>query len=342
MVTTIIKEISSCTGKDKSIDTIYFGGGTPRLLSLTDLSRLFESIYSTFNVSEDVEITLEANPDDIQMQKLVNWKNTGINRLSVGIQSFSDEELQWMNRTHNSAQALNCLKMIADTGFTNFSADLIYGSPFCTQDLLEGNLETLINFNVPHLSCYALTVEKKTVLHYLVEKTKQVTIDDSLQSEQFLFLMKALPANGYEQYEISNFARPGYQSRHNSNYWKGVEYFGFGPSAHSFNGINKRRWNISNNSLYIKYINEVIIAYEEETLTPEQLVNEYIMISLRTKDGIDLNKIEKEFSPDYEERIGHASLKYILDKRMHKEGNHLVLTNKGKNYADGIAADLFI
>lgn len=311
-------------------------------MSQTELSALLEMIYSTFNASGEVEITLEANPDDIQMQKLINWKNAGINRLSVGIQSFSDEELQWMNRTHNSRQAINCLQMIADSGFTNFSADLIYGSPFCTQDLLESNLETLINYQVPHLSCYALTVEKKTVLHYMVEKTKQVSIDDTLQSEQFLFLMKALPLNGYEQYEISNFSMPGYQSRHNSNYWKGAEYFGFGPSAHSFNGVDKRRWNVANNSLYIKIINDGGQVFEEEVLTKEQLVNEYIMISLRTKEGIDLQKIETEFSQDFELKVENASLKYIQDKRMNKLGNHLVLTNKGKNYADGIAADLFV
>lgn len=345
MVAAIVKEISSFATQsenNKLIETIYLGGGTPSLLSINDLTSIFETIYAKFKVSEDVEITLEANPDDIGMQKLISWKNIGVNRLSLGIQSFSDEELHWMNRTHNAVQAINCLQMITDAGFTNFSADLIYGSPFCTQDLLESNLETLINFKVPHLSCYALTVEKKTVLHYLVEKTKQVTIDDSLQSEQFLFLMTALPANGYEHYEISNFAIPGFRSRHNSNYWKGIEYFGFGPAAHSFNGNNIRRWNISNNSLYIKHINDGIVTYEEEILTPEQLINEYIMISLRTKEGIDLLKIENEFSLGYESSIENASLKYIQDRKMLKLGNNLILTNKGKNYADGIAADLFV
>ena len=237
----------------EEIETIYFGGGTPSILNITDLQLLFIALRKKFIFRPNIEITLEANPDDITPAKLIFWKQAGINRLSVGIQSFIEEELVWMNRAHTATESLQCIDEIKQAGFTNFSVDLIYGSPLLSNEDWKKNVATIIEKNIPHISCYALTVEPKTALDKMIAQHKRPPLDAEKQAHQFLLLIEWLQAAGYEHYEISNFAKPGMRSKHNSSYWKGKKYYGFGPSAHSFDGI-RRRWNISNNALYVQFL----------------------------------------------------------------------------------------
>src|SRR6266542_127154 len=229
----------------EEISTIYFGGGTPSILDIYDLRLLIDDLFKNYSVAPNAEITLEANPDDISSDKLKAWKDIGINRLSIGVQSFFKEELRWMNRAHNAELAVNSL-LLAVKEFDNITVDLIYGSPLLTDEMWKQNVERAIEFNIPHLSCYALTVEEKTPLHKLINTNKTQNVDDEKQARQFLLLMQWLKERGYEHYEVSNFAKPGFRSRHNSSYWKREKYLGLGPSAHSYNG-SERRWNIANN-----------------------------------------------------------------------------------------------
>lgn len=318
-----------------NIETIYFGGGTPSLCNKDEIQSIIEKIRSFFNVSPAAEITLEANPDDISKEKLYDWKQAGINRLSIGVQSFFEEDLAWMNRAHNAKQAEDSLEL-AVAAFDNITIDLIYGTPGLTDQKWKQNVEKAISFGVPHLSCYALTVEPKTPLDKLIRQHQAEDINPDKQSEQFLLLMHWLENAGYEHYEISNFAKPGFRSRHNSSYWLGKKYIGFGPSAHSFDG-NARWWNVANNNTYIDSINKGIIPFEKEQLTTTQKLNELIMISLRTAEGLDLSKINKTEST----KLQAASRKYIENDLMKLENNFLRLTRGGKPLADGIAADLF-
>ncbi len=317
------------------IETIYFGGGTPSLLQIEDLRLQIDKIRSLFTVSENAEITLEANPDDINKEKLFSWKQIGINRLSIGVQSFFEEDLKWMNRAHNAEQAISSLQL-ATQYFNNITIDLIYGTPLLTDEKWEHNVTTAIQLNIPHLSCYALTVEAKTPLQKMISLGKAEDVNPDKQSEQFLLLMQWLEAAGYEHYEISNFAKPGFRSRHNSSYWQRKKYLGIGPSAHSFDG-NSRQWNVSNNSVYIESIEQGIVPFEKEVLTAVQKTNEYIMTSLRTIEGLDLNKVEKEEN----DKIIEKSRRYIESGLMKCGNNFLKLTKKGKLLADGIASDLF-
>jgi len=337
MVTALLKETE--LQKDylngEPIETIYFGGGTPSLLEISDLQILIKKIKETFPVSIEVEITLEANPDDIHKEKLVGWKKNGINRLSIGVQSFFEEDLLWMNRAHNAQQAIDNLQLAIDH-FNNITVDLIYGHPLLSDLKWKQNIEKVISLNIPHISCYALTVEPKTPLFKLINENKKEDVSPGKQSEQFLQLMQLLIQAGYEHYEISNFAKPGFRSRHNSSYWQGKKYLGLGPSAHSFNGAS-RQWNISNNNIYFTSLGKNEIPFEKETLTITQQLNEYIMTSLRTMEGTDLNKISE--AKRFELRA--ASRKYIDTGKMIEENNLLKLTNEGKLFADGIAADLF-
>ena len=323
------------------VETIYFGGGTPSLLEIDEIRLLLEKIRSVFPVAADAEITLEVNPDDVNEDLLAGWKETGINRLSLGIQSFFEEDLRWMNRAHDVSHAVSSLQA-AVRYFDNITVDLIYGTPFLTNEKWKQNVEKLIRLNIPHLSCYALTVEPKTPLQKMISAGKMQDVDADKQSEQFVLLMQWMEKAGYEHYEISNFARPGYRSRHNSSYWSaGVgdhanDYLGVGPSAHSFNG-NSRQWNISNNTVYIDSITKGIIPCEKEELTPTQKTNEYIMTSLRTIEGLDLNKVDEKVG----ERLIRQTRKYVEQGLLlHKNGS-LILTKEGKLLADGIAADLF-
>ncbi len=325
---------------NEKVETIYFGGGTPSLLSISDLRLMIEKLKELFFFDENAEISLEANPDDITEEKLIEWKAIGINRLSIGIQSFNDVDLQWMNRAHNAQHAIECLKL-ATKYFNNITIDLIYGSPTLTDEQWKKNVEFAISFNIPHISCYALTVEPKTALDKLIIQQKKENIDVDKQAKHFESLMQWMKEVGYEHYEISNFAKPNYRSKHNSSYWKGLPYLGLGPSAHSFNG-SSRQWNIANNALYIQSIENGDLNFEKEELTASQQLNEYIMTSLRTIEGINFLDDRWLMTDD------KTKSKIILSaKKWEANGNVVLnekilrLTDKGRFLADGIAADLF-
>ena len=340
-----LKEEIILTAQNKTtpetIDTIYIGGGTPSLLTPIELNNIMITVQQNFTVNKQAEFTLEANPDDITKETLHQWLQLGINRLSLGVQSFNEVELKWMNRAHNASQSRQSINDIIAAGFSNFSVDLIYGSPLLSnKDFIE-NIKTVISKNIPHVSAYALTVEPATALHALISKKKSSPVDEARQAEQFDILVQMMESAGYEQYEISNFAKPGFKSMHNSSYWQGKPYYGFGPAAHSFDGKNIRRWNIANNALYIKSIEQHIIPFEEEKLTLTQQLNERIMISLRTMEGLDLEKIKLEFGNNFSNEIVTNAQKFITDHTLMQKNNTLVLTKEGKFFADGIAADLF-
>jgi oxygen-independent coproporphyrinogen-3 oxidase len=322
------------------ISTLYFGGGTPSILSIDELKLILQALHNRFVFTDDTEITLEANPDDITAIKLKQWLKLGINRLSVGIQSFLEEELIWMNRAHTAEESLNCINLIREAGFSNFSVDLIYGSPILSDAEWKRNIDLVIEKNIPHISCYALTVEAKTALDKMIALHKKEPVDAEKQARQFLLLMEWMKQGGYEHYEISNYAKPGLRSKHNSSYWQGLSYYGFGPAAHSFDG-NTRKWNISNNSLYIQSILQNTIPFEEEILSETQQLNEYIMTSLRTMEGLDLNFVSKNFGEEKRIEILNAGKKYTTNGKLNFANHSLVLTNEGKLFADGIAADLF-
>jgi oxygen-independent coproporphyrinogen III oxidase len=327
--------------QNKVIETIYFGGGTPSLLPEGDIQSILSEIQAHYKVDINAEITIETNPDDISQERLREWKVIGINRLSIGIQSFFEEDLLWMNRAHNAIQAKNCIEMAQKEGFSNITIDLIYGTPTLSDEKWKRNVETAISLQVPHLSCYALTVEPNTALHKMIEQQKKDAVDNDKQANQFFLLMEWLSAAGYEHYEISNFAKPGMRSRHNSAYWQGKPYLGLGPSAHSYNGSN-RRWNMANNALYIQALQKNELVFEEEILTPHQQLNELIMISLRTIEGINLNLIKEKFGEKYSEHLLKHSQSYMATKKIIESGGFLRLTNEGKLLADGIAAALFV
>lgn len=323
------------------IETVYLGGGTPSLLEANELNAIFNILRSKFFISADAEITLEANPDDISVVKLSAWKQTGINRLSIGIQSFFEDDLIWMNRAHNANQALQCIAEAQNAGISNISVDLIYGTPTLSDENWKFNVDQALKLQIPHVSCYALTVESKTALQQYISKHKMQDIDPEQQAKQFLQLTDWLYVAGFEHYEISNFSLPGKRSRHNTSYWQGKSYYGFGPSAHSFNGIDTRSWNIANNALYIKSIREGILPAEKEVLTVTQQVNEYIMTALRTSEGIDLHKIKKVFGNKAYDEIYKTASSFSTDKVL-VDDNRILLTNNGKLFADGLAAELFI
>lgn len=342
MLAAMQKEINltASINQENKINTIYFGGGTPSLLSYKEIKTLLQTTKEIYKVDDNAEITLEANPDDINKNKLDEWKETDINRLSIGIQSFKQQDLKWMNRAHNAEQALQCLSLLNSFNFTNYSIDLIYGTPGLTDNEWINNLETIIALKVPHISCYALTVEPSTALQKMIIQKKKDDVDPEKQALHFLILMRLLEAAGYEHYEISNFALPGYRSRHNSSYWQSKPYTGIGPSAHSYSGKN-RRWNISNNALYITSIQNNIIPFEEETLTETQQLNEYIMTSLRTIEGLDLDFIKEKFGEEKSLILETQIKKFQNSGSIKIIEKKIILTTEGKLFADGIAADLF-
>lgn len=324
----------------RPIHTVYFGGGTPSLLSTRDLDSILRKLKEIYGIEADAEITLEANPDDIDSLKVKDWYGLGINRLSIGIQSFFKEDLLWMNRAHDEMQALSCIELAQENGISNLTIDLIYGTPTLTDEKWSQNIQRAISLGVPHLSCYALTVEPKTALDALIRKNRKEDVDPGRQAMQFVQLMETLNQHGFEHYEISNFAKPGFRSRHNSAYWSGEHYLGLGPSAHSFNG-NSRQWNIANNSLYIQSIGRGLLNEEKEILTPVQQANEYIMTSLRTMEGLNLEYIRNRFGNNYAVDITRTAEKYIQNNKLILTGDRLVLTNEGKLFADGIASEMF-
>lgn len=335
-----LRSLNAKNGKE-IIETIYFGGGTPSLLSIDDLQILVSAIKDDYSIFDDPEFTIEANPDDIDDKKLSAWKAAGINRLSIGIQSFKKNDLVWMNRAHNVNQALHCITLTKEAGFNNFSVDLIYGTPGLTDEEWQTNVKQIINSEVPHVACYALTVEPKTALQKMIALDKKTGINTDDQARQFLLLIKWMKEAGYEHYEISNFAKPGFRSKHNSSYWQGKNYVGIGPSAHSYDGIS-RKWNVANNALYIESIKKDQVCFEQEILSNQDRLNEYVMTSLRTMDGLDLNIIENNFSRLERMRIENAITKYVEKKLVVQVDKKIILTNEGKLFADGIASDLFV
>ncbi|MBS1567685.1 MAG: radical SAM family heme chaperone HemW [Bacteroidetes bacterium] len=322
------------------IETIYLGGGTPSLLEQDELLAILDRLRSLYEVHPQAEVTLEANPDDIDTARLKGWRRAGINRLSIGIQSFFEEDLQWMNRAHTAVQAESCIRLAKSAGFDNLTIDLIYGTPGLTKARWEQNVQKALSLGIPHLSCYALTVEPGTALDKMIALQKKEAVQEEAQAEHFQLLMGWMEQAGYEHYEISNFAKPGFRSRHNTSYWQGKPYLGLGPSAHSYNGMS-RQWNVANNALYIQSLQKDMVPFEAEELGAAQRQNEYIMISLRTMEGIDLGRLEREFGSGARARVMETARASLDLGQVLIAGERLILTKKGKLFADGIAADLF-
>ncbi len=324
------------------ISTLYFGGGTPSLLLASELDLILSTLQEHYKIGADTEITLEANPDDITNEKLSQWFNTGVNRLSIGIQSFFEEDLQWMNRAHNAIQAKDCIENAQIAGFNNLTIDLIYGTPGLTNERWQQNIQTALSLGIPHLSCYALTVEPNTALDHMVRNGQKKDVDTDIQATHFNMLTQTLQEAGFEHYEISNFAKPGFRSQHNSSYWQGKPYLGLGPSAHSFDGALTRQWNISNNPLYISSLQQGVVPFESETLTMAQKINEYLMTSLRTMEGISLSFLQNNWGEERVHDIMKSAEAHLDQLNIQLKNHHLILTSKGKFLADGIAADLFV
>lgn len=323
----------------EKVETIYFGGGTPSILSADEINLITGTITNLHTVAANAEITIEANPDDLNREKLRSFLNTDINRLSIGVQSFFNEDLTWMNRSHRAEEAENCVKRAQDLGFENLTADLIYGYPLLNDQKWKYNLDKVFELAIPHISSYSITVEPKTALASFIKKKKQPAMDEQQSAEQFSLLMGAMEQNGFEQYEISNFCKPGHYSKHNSNYWKGAKYLGVGPSAHSYNG-ETRQWNVANNAKYIKALELGNIPAETELLTENNRLNEYIMTSLRTIWGLELKKLDLIANGASKELLPEA-LRFIDNGWIHQKNSTLFLTQTGKLYADKIAAELF-
>jgi oxygen-independent coproporphyrinogen-3 oxidase len=321
------------------VETIYFGGGTPSVLTNEEINFLILEVYKNYKVSDNPEITLEANPDDLSAERIFELSKSPINRLSIGIQSFYEEDLKMMNRAHNSVEAIKCLQE-ATKYFDNISLDLIYGIPGLTDEMWKQNIETALSFGIPHISSYALTVEPKTALSKLIQTGKIAEPQDEAASNHFMILVETLQKNGFIHYELSNFGKENYFSKNNSAYWLGKKYIGIGPSAHSYDG-EKRGWNIANNSLYLKAIQNNELPIETEILTISDRYNEYIMTGLRTIWGVSLDRIENEFGLEYLNYLKKQSEKFLNDDLLSIENNILKPTPKGKFLTDGIASDLF-
>lgn len=342
MIQAMVRELEMQTEylEGQEIETIYFGGGTPSALPVEDIRLLLDSIRRLYPVSHAPEITLEANPDDIIADNLAWWKADGINRLSIGIQAFQDTLLTAWNRSHDAGQALKAIGLAQEAGFDNITADLIYGGPGLSDEDWILNIQRLIDSGIPHISSYALTVESGTALFHQIEKGKSTSPDDDQANRQYAILQEMLAANGFLQYEVSNFAKEGFESRHNRSYWSGAHYLGIGPSSHSFNGIS-RQWNVANNVRYIQSIADGVIPSEREELTEAQRYNELVMTGLRTSRGIDMQRVHA---------LGEEYLKYLEDTIKEYVDAGQVFKNAFGNwalkpeslfYADGIAADLF-
>ncbi len=341
MVDSIVKELalrqSELTGE---VESIYFGGGTPSLLSERQLMDVLDAVFRLYNVKDSAEITLEVNPDDLNPKKIKSYKQMPINRFSVGIQSFFDEDLNYLGRVHNSEEAIRSLSLIRDSGFTNYSVDLIYGMPQLTDDRWLENLDIISKLEVTHLSCYSLTVEQNTALAYQILKKRKDSPTESRTLAHFELLNQWAGKNGYHFYEISNLAKPGFEAVHNSNYWKAKKYIGIGPSAHSFDG-NSRSWNCADNKKYMKIISEGNRPFEEEKLSLTDRFNEYMMTGLRTSWGISLQNVSTLFGEQYfqhvQKTVGTLPSKHIL-----MEGDNLILTPSGRLVSDSIIASLFL
>ncbi|EAR02332.1 coproporphyrinogen III oxidase [Maribacter sp. HTCC2170] len=322
------------------IETIYFGGGTPSVLDINEINDLIKTVYSNYEVVENPEITLEANPDDLSMNKIIELSQSPINRLSIGIQSFFEEDLLLMNRAHNAKEAEECITE-ATKYFDNISIDLIYGIPNMTNERWLQNIEKALSYNIPHISSYALTVEPKTALANFIQKGKMSPLDEELAQEHFQMLYEVLTINGYDCYEISNFGKPGYYSKNNTAYWLGKTYLGIGPSAHSYDG-RRRSWNVSNNPKYLKSIESGQLPSEVEELSLNDKYNEYIMTGLRTSWGVSLQRISQEFGKERLNYLTRQSEQYLDQQLLVLKEDQLIATKKGKFLVDGIASDLFV
>ncbi|MBL7796941.1 MAG: radical SAM family heme chaperone HemW [Saprospiraceae bacterium] len=322
------------------LGTIYFGGGTPSLLETRELVQIFEQIHVLHRVSPHAEITLEANPDDLSLEKLRDLRDyTPVNRLSIGIQSFFDEDLRWMNRAHTAAHARRCLQASAAAGFQDLTVDLIYGAPTTPDAHWAENVRIVLEEGIPHLSCYCLTVEEGTALAHFVRKGTAAPVDEERTARQFEHLLDATATHGYEHYEISNFALPGRYSRHNSSYWSGAQYLGVGPSAHSFDG-QSRQWNVAHNARYLSALQAGNIPFEREVLTPAQRYNEFVMTGLRTMWGCEIARIEA-FGEPFSGYFHREKTQFLQSGVLENTGTHIRLTRAGKLLADRIASDLF-
>jgi len=328
--------------KNERVNTIYFGGGTPSLFNVDQLNTIINKIKKVFDVSAEVEITLEANPDDLDADYLKSLKNeTPVNRLSIGVQSFFDDDLKYLNRVHSAKQSLTAIELSKNYGFHNLTIDLIYGIPGLTNEKWNDNLKTFFSFDIPHLSSYALTVEPKTALAVLIGKGKMKKTDENESVEHFKILLEKTAEKDFIHYEISNFAREGFYSKHNSIYWLGGHYIGFGPSAHSYNG-HSRQWNVANMKQYIEAEKTKNIIFEKEVLSESQRYNEYVMTSLRTTWGCDSEHIQNVFGEKYYNYFNKMIVPFIADEKIYQKGNRFFLTDKGKLFADGIASELFM
>jgi len=343
MVEAICKEI--IMKKDRlalqQVDSIYFGGGTPSTLPSVALQKILATIEQLFPIASNAEITIEANPDDLTAQKIAELRQLPFNRFSIGTQSFFNEDLIWMNRAHNAQEATDCIKRSQDAGFEKLTIDLIYGYPMLSDQKWATNIQTALDLEVPHISAYSLTVEPRTALAHAIEKGKQPMVNDDQSAEQFLMLIDTLTSRGFEHYEISNYSLPGKYAVHNTNYWKGVPYLGIGPSAHGFDGTN-RYINVANNTKYLTSIANKQLPETIEQLSKADQFNEYVMTSLRTMWGIDLEKVSNEFGEKPKELILRHIKPYLSDEKVYIDNQKIYLNNKGKLFADGIAAALFL
>lgn len=341
MVLAIAKELRLRKNESQNeiIETIYFGGGTPSVLTTEEINFLIAEVYTNYAVAENPEITLEANPDDLSSERIIELSKSKISRLSIGIQSFFEEDLQLMNRAHNSAEAKKCLEE-ATKYFDNISLDLIYGIPGMSNEKWKQNIETALSFGIPHISSYALTVEPKTALNKLIQTGKIAKPNDEVAQEHFAILVEMLEVNDFIHYELSNFGKESYFSKNNSAYWLGKKYIGIGPSAHSYDGIS-RSWNVSNNSIYLKSIQENKLPNEIEILSITDRYNEYVMTGLRTIWGVSLERIETEFGSEYLDYLNKQLQKFLADDLVFIEKGVFKPTKKGKFLTDGIASDLF-
>ena len=342
LIAAILKEIELQSNylQGATVETLYFGGGTPSILSTADIAQLIETIYKVYPLASQLELTLEANPDDLTKDKLKELASIGINRLSIGVQSFHDIDLKWMNRSHNADEAFGCIQDAQSVGITDLSIDLIFGSQTTTMAMWEDNLKKATALELPHLSCYGLTVEEGTALAHYIHTGKMNSLDNNLGAEQFEITQQLLTNNKYEHYEISNYAKDNRYSRHNTNYWRQVPYLGLGPAAHSYDGID-RQWNIANNKKYITALTEGALPYTKEKLSKADRYNEYVMTGLRTMWGCDLSQFDLLF-PNWKSKNGVELDRLLAEGHITKKDESIVLSKKGKLIADQIMSQLFI
>ncbi len=328
-------------GETGAINTVYLGGGTPSVLENDELRRLFDHLEKVFSIAGVSEVTLEANPDDLTREKLLFLRDTPINRLSIGVQSFHEEDLRYMNRSHTTVQAAASIERAQQLGFDRLTVDLIYGTPTMNDRQWEENLNRIVHMGIPHLSAYALTVEEKTALHYLIRQGRADDVSEEQSARQFELMCAVLADAGYAHYEVSNFGRPGHYGLHNLSYWTGRPYLGMGPSAHSYTG-RRRLWNPANTSLYIQLIQKGELPASGETLSLEQACNEYVMTSLRTMWGCDLSRIRDQYGKSLARQVEQNAARHLQQGMLHRSDDHLLVTQQGKFFTDGIAADLFV